>query len=98
MSSVPLTRSPGTLFAAALGFVVVLLDVSVVNVALDALRQGFGTDITGLQWVLNAYTLVSPHCCCRPAAWATAWAPGASSCWASRSLLWPLQAAAWPPA
>ncbi|MDP9890992.1 DHA2 family methylenomycin A resistance protein-like MFS transporter [Variovorax boronicumulans] len=58
MSSVPLARSRGTLFAAALGFVVVLLDVSVVNVALDALRQGFGTDITGLQWVLNAYTLV----------------------------------------
>ena len=54
----PLTRSRGTLFAAALGFVVVLLDVSVVNVALDALRQGFGTDIAGLQWVLNAYTLV----------------------------------------
>lgn len=58
MSSISLARSRGTLFAAALGFVVVLLDVSVVNVALDALRQGFATDIAGLQWVLNAYTLV----------------------------------------
>jgi DHA2 family methylenomycin A resistance protein-like MFS transporter len=47
-----------TLAAAALGFVVVLLDVSVVNVALDALRTSFSTDITGLQWVVNAYTLV----------------------------------------
>ncbi|WP_160005099.1 MFS transporter [Rhizobium sp. 18055] len=47
-----------TLAAAALGFVVVLLDVSVVNVALDALRTGFATDISGLQWVVNAYTLM----------------------------------------
>ncbi|WP_263145438.1 MFS transporter [Pseudomonas sp. RIT-PI-AD] len=48
----------GTLLAAALGFVVVLLDVSVVNVALDALRQAFATDVAGLQGVINAYTLV----------------------------------------
>lgn len=47
----------GTLAAAGLGFVVVLLDVSVVNVALDALRGRFATDVTGLQWVVNAYTL-----------------------------------------
>jgi len=47
----------GTLAAAGVGFVVVLLDVSVVNVALDALRSRFATDITGLQWVINAYTL-----------------------------------------
>jgi len=52
------TPSPrGTLVAAALGFVVVLLDVSVVNVALDALRLEFDTDVAGLQWVVNAYTL-----------------------------------------
>jgi len=48
----------GTLLAAALGFVVVLLDVSVVNVALDALRHEFTTNVAGLQWVINAYTLV----------------------------------------
>ncbi len=58
MSSISHARSRGTLVAAAIGFVVVLLDVSVVNVALDALRQGFDTDIAGLQWVVNAYTLV----------------------------------------
>lgn len=51
-------RSHATLVAAALGFVVVLLDVSVVNVALEALRREFGADVSGLQWVLNAYTLV----------------------------------------
>jgi DHA2 family methylenomycin A resistance protein-like MFS transporter len=51
-------RQRGTLVAAGLGFVVVLLDVSVVNVALETLRANFGTDIAGLQWVVNAYTLV----------------------------------------
>ena len=56
--SLPSTSARGTLAAAALGFVVVLLDVSVVNVALDALRQEFATDVAGLQWVINAYTLV----------------------------------------
>ncbi|WP_240619849.1 MFS transporter [Pseudomonas qingdaonensis] len=54
----PSTFARGTLLAAALGFVVVLLDVSVVNVALDALRHEFATDVAGLQWVINAYTLV----------------------------------------
>ncbi|MDM0010491.1 MFS transporter [Variovorax sp. J22G73] len=51
-------RQRGTLVAAGLGFVVVLLDVSVVNVALETLRVSFGTDVAGLQWVVNAYTLV----------------------------------------
>ncbi|KLD74325.1 MFS transporter [Xanthomonas hyacinthi] len=54
----PSPSARGTLLAAALGFVVVLLDVSVVNVALDTLRQRFATDVAGLQWVVNAYTLV----------------------------------------
>ncbi len=54
MATVPLNRRQrGTLLAAGLGFVVVLLDVSVVNVALETLRVNFGTDIA-----VNAYTLV----------------------------------------
>lgn len=44
--------------AACLGFLVVQLDVSVVNVALGALREAFGADLTGLQWVINSYALV----------------------------------------
>lgn len=43
--------------AACLGFLVVQLDVSVVNVALGALKDAFGTDLTGLQWVINSYAL-----------------------------------------
>lgn len=58
MSSVSPQRPRATLITAALGFVVVLLDVSVVNVALEALRREFGADVSGLQRVLNAYTLV----------------------------------------
>ncbi|HEV2675107.1 MAG TPA: MFS transporter [Aliidongia sp.] len=47
-----------TLAATSLGFVLVILDVTVVNVALDRIKSALGTDVTGLQWVLNAYTLV----------------------------------------
>ncbi|WP_457320328.1 MFS transporter, partial [Stenotrophomonas sp. P5_B8] len=55
--TVSATSARGTLWASALGLVVVLLDISVVNVALDALRREFSTDVAGLQWVVNAYTL-----------------------------------------
>ncbi len=46
------------LLACCLGFLVVQLDVSVVNVGLGALKQAFDTDLTGLQWVINSYALV----------------------------------------
>jgi EmrB/QacA subfamily drug resistance transporter len=35
----------------------VILDVSIVNVALPAIRNGLGFSTTGLQWVINAYTI-----------------------------------------
>lgn len=44
--------------ATCLGFLVVQLDVSVVNVGLGALKSAFDTDLTGLQWVINSYALV----------------------------------------
>ncbi|MFI0740362.1 MFS transporter [Streptomyces sp. NPDC021100] len=46
-----------TLLAACLGFVVVILDVSIVNVATKALAGDFGGSISGLEWVINGYTL-----------------------------------------
>lgn len=58
MSTPPKSRSTLIQIAACLGFVVVLIDVSVVNVALDALRAAFHAGITDLQWVINAYALV----------------------------------------
>ena len=50
---------PGlTLAAALLGFFVVTLDATVVNVALPSIRAEFGGGISGLQWVVDGYTLM----------------------------------------
>ncbi len=35
----------------------VILDVSIVNVALPSIRSGLGFSVNGLQWVVNAYTI-----------------------------------------
>src|ERR1700685_4840449 len=35
----------------------VILDVSIVNVALPSIRSSLGFSTTGLQWVVNAYTI-----------------------------------------
>ena len=35
----------------------VILDVSIVNVALPSIHDGLGFSETGLQWVVNAYTI-----------------------------------------
>ncbi|MFM0340434.1 MFS transporter [Paraburkholderia fungorum] len=45
------------LMATSLSYVIVILDTSIVNVALAPVAASFGADITGLQWVVNAYTL-----------------------------------------
>jgi DHA2 family methylenomycin A resistance protein-like MFS transporter len=59
--------SPGTrggssfssaLAAAVLGFFVITLDAVVVNVALPSIRRDLGGGITGLQWVVDGYTLM----------------------------------------
>jgi MFS transporter, DHA2 family, methylenomycin A resistance protein len=39
------------------GYFLVLLDVTVVNVAVPAIGGGLGVDVTGLQWVVNGYAL-----------------------------------------
>jgi MFS transporter, DHA2 family, methylenomycin A resistance protein len=44
-----LTSSALTLTAMSLGFVVVQLDVTIVNVALQRIGASFGSDVTGLQ-------------------------------------------------
>src|SRR4051812_19334248 len=52
------TSSGLALGAAVLGFFVVTLDAVVVNVALPPIRAGLGGGITGLQWVVDGYTLM----------------------------------------
>ncbi len=57
--SVRLDSSQGrwVLLAAVLGSGVVLLDGTVVNVALPVLGRDLGADFSGLQWVVNGYLL-----------------------------------------
>ena len=38
--------------------VVVVMDISIVNVALPAIRRDLGAPVSGLQWTIDAYTLV----------------------------------------
>jgi MFS transporter, DHA2 family, methylenomycin A resistance protein len=51
--------SPWTLVAMSLGFGVVQLDVSVVNVAIRPIGEALGGGIAALQWVVSAYTIMS---------------------------------------
>src|ERR1700761_924347 len=50
-------RARWALLATRLGFAVVQLDVSVVNVAIKPIGADLGGGVTGLQWVVGAYTL-----------------------------------------
>src|SRR5919201_4872915 len=39
------------------GYFLVLLDVTIVNVALPKIGSGIGASVSGLQWVVDAYAL-----------------------------------------
>ncbi|MGH3160778.1 MAG: MFS transporter [Streptosporangiaceae bacterium] len=47
-----------TLAGVLLGFFVITLDAVIVNIALPSIRHDFGGGITGLQWVVDGYTLM----------------------------------------
>ncbi|MGW4108422.1 MFS transporter, partial [Streptomyces sp. NPDC004976] len=56
----PGRASPPTWLVVALacaGQFLVVLDISVVNVALPSMRTGLALDERGLQWVVNAYSI-----------------------------------------
>ncbi|MFG2649767.1 MFS transporter [Streptomyces sp. NPDC048436] len=56
-----LPTRPGTLaplLASLLGFTVITIDVSAVNIALPAIRTSLHGGMAGLQWVVDAYTLM----------------------------------------
>jgi MFS family permease len=46
-----------TLIAASAATFMLLLDITVVNVALPSIRQDLGASFTDLQWVVDAYAL-----------------------------------------
>jgi len=58
MSGVITTRGSGlTVFVIGLSAAVMTLDITVVNVALGAIGAEFDATLSGLQWVVNGYTL-----------------------------------------
>lgn len=55
--SQPRRTSNALLFLVCLAQFMVILDISIVNVALPSIHDSLGFSQTGLQWVVNAYTL-----------------------------------------
>ena len=51
-------RKRWTLAAMCFALFMVMLDNTVVNIALPAIKQSFGASISGLSWTVNAYTLI----------------------------------------
>src|SRR2546430_15664379 len=52
-----MSRKTETLILCCLAQFMVILDVSIVNVALPSIRRDLGFTAVDLQWVVNAYTL-----------------------------------------
>ena len=46
-----------TLLASCIAIYMLLLDVTIVNVALPSIERALGADFTDLQWVIDAYAL-----------------------------------------
>src|SRR5438067_4903198 len=59
--AVPLVRSPAearwTLVTTSFGLGMALLDMTAVNVAVPSIKAGLRTDVLGLSWVIDGYTL-----------------------------------------
>lgn len=63
LATAPLAARSGTyrrwrvLLTMCVGLFLVQLDLTAVNVALPSIRTGLGTSVTGLEWVVGAYSL-----------------------------------------
>ena len=53
----PETRKWWTLAAVSFGLFMIMLDNTVVNVALPSIQKGLGISVSELEWVVNAYAL-----------------------------------------
>jgi EmrB/QacA subfamily drug resistance transporter len=51
-------RRVGVLLICSMSLLIVGLDVTIINVALPSIGKSFNTSISGLQWTIDAYTLV----------------------------------------
>ena len=50
-------RRIGLLIAVCLGTFLASLDISIVNVALPAIQKDLNSDLSDLQWIINAYAI-----------------------------------------
>ncbi|MDR7172335.1 DHA2 family methylenomycin A resistance protein-like MFS transporter [Nocardia kruczakiae] len=58
MTSIPQVRNPAVILTVmCAGMFLVLLDVTIVNVALPAIGRGLHTDVASLQWVVDGYVI-----------------------------------------
>src|SRR5213593_3709887 len=53
----PATRKWWTLGAVAVGLFMIMLDNTVVNVALPTIRRELGADLSELEWIVTGYAL-----------------------------------------
>jgi MFS family permease len=74
----------------------VILDMTIVNVALPSIERGLHFSATSLSWVLNAYALTFGGLLLLGGR-ATSWAGAGSSSPASRCSRWRRWPPAWPP-
>jgi DHA2 family methylenomycin A resistance protein-like MFS transporter len=74
----PAPRRGMVLAAATLGFGVIQLDVSVVNVAVKPIGTALGGGVSGVQWVVDAYALVFAALILSAGRWGTG--PDTSAC------------------
>ena len=52
-----------TLVAVCMATFMLLLDITIVNVALPSIERDLGADLADLQWVVDAYALTLARCC-----------------------------------
>ena len=58
MTAVPTKRNRWTLVAVCTTTFMLLVDITIVNVALPSIQRSLDASLTGLQWVLDAYALM----------------------------------------
>ncbi|MEU7060675.1 MFS transporter [Streptomyces sp. NPDC046197] len=51
-------RSPAPLLAVCAGYFMVILDVTIINVAVPVVGRDLSASLTGIQWITDGYTLV----------------------------------------
>jgi MFS family permease len=92
-----MARKWWTLLVVCVGSFMLLLDVTIVNVALPEIERDLGATLTDLQWVIDAYVLALAALTLIAGSLGTAWGADASSSPGSRSSRSPPSSPASPP-